>query len=172
MNDPVSLAALAVGTFGCLLAFGSHVRFSRLRRDCALLQGGAERSSFIVAAARTASEMERLRVDVAGLHKEFDDFRAAVDESIRRVAVHRYDAFGEMGGRLSWSVALLDEHGDGVVLTALVGRTDTRCYAKALRGGAPEAPLSPEEQQVVAAALRPTKAVRIPNPTKQHTPIA
>lgn len=172
MKDSLSLVALGVAVLACLLAFGSHVRFSRLRRDCALLQGGAERSSFIVAAARTASEMERLRIDVAGLHQEFDNFRAAVDESIRRVAVHRYDAFGEMGGRLSWSVALLDDHGDGVVLTALVGRSDTRCYAKALRNGAGEARLSPEEQQVVAAALRPTKAVRIPNPTKQHTPIA
>ncbi|MGQ0463942.1 MAG: DUF4446 family protein [Sporichthyaceae bacterium] len=172
MSNALSLAALGIGTAGCLLAVGAQVRFSRLRRDCQLLQGGAERSSFIVAAARTASELERLRIDVGGLHHEFENFRGAIDESIRRVAVHRYDAFGEMGGRLSWSVALLDETGDGVVLTALVGRTDTRCYAKAMRAGAPEARLSPEEQQVVSAALRPTRAVTIPSPTRQHTPIS
>jgi len=166
------MVALGVGAAGCMLAAGAQVRFGRLRRECSLLQAGAERSSFIVAAARTASELERLRVDVGGLHQEFENFRGAVDESIRRVAVHRYDAFGEMGGRLSWSVALLDETGDDVVLSALVGRTDTRCYAKAMRGGAPEARLSPEEQQVVSAALRPTRAVRIPSPAKQHTPIA
>ena len=165
MTDPYALAALGVGAAGALVAVRAQLQFRRLRRDCTLLQGGAERSSFIVAAARTSSELEKLRGDVGALYREFHDFRGAVDESIRRVAVHRYDAFGEMGGRLSWSVALLDEHGDGVVLTAIVGRSDTRCYAKNMRHGCSEARLSPEEQQVVAAALRPGRAAAIPAPS-------
>jgi hypothetical protein len=165
VTDPYALAGLGVGAGGALLALRAHVQFRRLRRDCTLLQGGAERSSFIVAAARTSSELEKLRLDVGALYREFDNFRAAVDESIRRVAVHRYDAFGEMGGRLSWSVALLDEHGDGVVLSAIVGRSDTRCYAKNMRRGTSEARLSPEEQQVVHAALRPTRLASIPAPS-------
>jgi hypothetical protein len=162
VTDPYALAGLGVGTGGVLLALRAHVQFRRLRKECTLLQAGAERSSFIVAAARTASELEKLRGDVGALYREFDNFRSAVDESIRRVAVHRYDAFGEMGGRLSWSVALLDEHGDGVVLSTICGRSDTRCYAKSIRRGAAESRLSPEEQQVVTAALRPTRHVGIP----------
>jgi hypothetical protein len=165
VTDPYALAALGVGASGALLALRAQLQFRKLRRDCTLLQGGAERSSFIVAAARTSSELEKLRGDVGALYREFHDFRGAVDESIRRVAVHRYDAFGEMGGRLSWSVALLDEHGDGVVLTAIVGRSDTRCYAKNMRRGTSEARLSPEEQQVVQAALRPGRAPVIPAPS-------
>jgi hypothetical protein len=166
VTDPFALAGLGVGAGGVLLALRSQVQFRRLRKECTLLQAGAERSSFIVAAARTASELERLRGDVGALYREFDNFRAAVDESIRRVAVHRYDAFGEMGGRLSWSVALLDEHGDGVVLTAIVGRSDTRCYAKNIRRGQSESRMSPEEQQVVTAALRPSPRGIIPAPSK------
>jgi hypothetical protein len=165
VTDPYALAGLGVGASGVVVALRAHVQFRRLRRECALLQAGAERSSFIVAAARTASELEKLRGDVGALYQEFDHFRSAVDESIRRVAVHRYDAFGEMGGRLSWSVALLDEHGDGVVLTAIVNRSDTRCYAKNVRRGASESRMSPEEQQVVTAALRPTRQVGIPAQT-------
>jgi hypothetical protein len=162
VTDPLSLAGLVLGATGSLAAWASNVRFRRLRRDCALLQSGSERSSFIVAAARTASELERLRFDVGRMHQEFDGFRNCVDESIRRVAVHRYDAFGEMGGRLSWSVALLDDHGDGVVLTTLVGRSASRAYAKPVRRGTPDATLSPEEAHVVTAALRPSRGIRIP----------
>lgn len=167
MTDPLSSVGLALGAGGFLAALGAHVRFHRLRRDCVLLQAGAERSSFIVAAARTTSELERLRSDVGRLHLDFDGFRHTVDESICRVAVHRYDAFGEMGGRLSWSLALLDEHGDGVVLTTLVGRAATRCYAKPVRRGNATEPASPEENQVVTAALRPARGIRIPTQAQE-----
>lgn len=169
MTDPVSLAAVGTSGLAALLAAGAHLRFRRLRQACALLQGNAEHSSFIVAVARQTAELERLRAELARLHREFDQFRAAVDSSLRRVAVLRYDAFGEMGGRLSWSVALLDDHGDGVVMTTLVNRTESRCYVKAMRQGVPDMRLSPEEISVVDAALRPatrTGAVRIPNPAR------
>jgi hypothetical protein len=164
VTDPISLASLAVGAGGCVAAWGANVRFRRLRRDCALLQSGAERSSFIVAAARTAAELERLRGDVGRLHRDFDDFRANIDESIRRVAVHRYDAFGEMGGRLSWSVALLDDNGDGIVLTTLVNRADSRSYAKPVRRGNGQTDMAPEEIQVVAAAMRPSRGISLADP--------
>lgn len=174
MSDPVSLVAAGTSGLAVLVAASAHVRFRRLRRACSLLQGGAEHSSFIVAVSRQTAEMERLRAEIGRLHREFDSFRASIDSSIRRVAVLRYDAFGEMGGRLSWSVALLDDSGDGVVLTALVNRAESRCYIKTLRRGVPDLRLSPEEISVVDAALRPgtrTGSVRIPNPTKPPAPV-
>lgn len=169
MTDPVSLAAAGTSGLAVLFAAGAHLRFRRLRKACALLQGNAEHSSFIVAVSRQTAELERVRAELARLHREFDEFRVAVESSLRRVAVLRYDAFGEMGGRLSWSVAMLDDHGDGVVLTTLVNRTESRCYVKAMRQGVPDMRLSPEEISVVDAALRPatrTGAVRIPGPAK------
>ena len=69
----------------------------------------------------------------------------------------RYDAFTEMSGRMSFSLALLDDDGDGVTITAMTGRTDTRVYAKAVAGGAGEHELSPEERQAVSAALTSAK---------------
>ena len=169
MSDPLTIAETGLCAGAFVLAATAHVRFRRLRKACTLLQGDSEKTSFMVAMARKTAEVERLRAEVGRVQKEFTSFRTAVDESVRRVAVLNYDAFGEMGGRLSWSVALLDENGDGIVLTSLTGRADTRTYVKTLNRGVAERALSPEEISVVDAALRPgtrTGSVRIPNPAK------
>ena len=76
------------------------------------------------------------------------------------MALVRYDAFTEMSGRMSFSLALLDDHGDGITLTAMTGRTDTRVYAKAVAAGEGEHELSPEERQAVAAAMDRKKRFR------------
>lgn len=73
---------------------------------------------------------------------------------LRHLAVKRYDAFGDMGGHLSWSLALLDDSGDGVVLTSIHGRSEARTYAKNVSGWKGEQQLSPEEEQAVKDARR------------------
>ena len=79
--------------------------------------------------------------------------RGTVDpRALRDLAVVRYDALSEMSGQLSFSVALLNALGDGVVLSSINGRAETRTYAKIVRQGAGTQPLSPEEEQAVRAA--------------------
>ncbi|WP_283139621.1 DUF4446 family protein [Rhizohabitans arisaemae] len=78
---------------------------------------------------------------------------AGVDpRAIRDVAVYRYDALEEMSGRLSFSVALINSLGDGIALTSINGRSETRTYVRPIRGGRGVQPLSPEEEQAVRAA--------------------
>ena len=74
--------------------------------------------------------------------------------ALRHVAVVRYDAFGDMGGHLSFSAALLDDNGDGLVLSSINGRTETRTYAKPLVGLQSEHTLSPEENEAIENARR------------------
>ena len=64
----------------------------------------------------------------------------------------RYDAFGDMGGHLSWSLALLDDGGHGVVLTSIHGRSEARTYAKNVAGWTCEQQLSPEEEEAITHA--------------------
>ena len=64
----------------------------------------------------------------------------------------RYDAFGDMGGHLSWSLALLDETGSGVVLTSIHGRSEARSYAKSIADWRCDQPLSPEEDEALEQA--------------------
>ena len=79
---------------------------------------------------------------------------------MRRVAVVRYDAFEDVGGRLSFSCALLDDHANGVVVTSINGRQDTRVYAKPVTGGKSGYNLSIEEEEAIRQALaRPREAV-------------
>ena len=78
--------------------------------------------------------------------------RAETAGALRHLAVVRYDAFGDMGGRLSWSMALVDEDGNGMVLTAIHGRSDARTYAKDITAWAGAVPLSPEEEEALTQA--------------------
>lgn len=80
--------------------------------------------------------------------------------ALRHVALVRYDAFSATSGRLSFSLALLDPDGDGVVLSAIAAPTETRVYAKGVAAGRGEHELSPEEQQAVRSALKSRRTAR------------
>lgn len=92
---------------------------------------------------------EELPADVHGLRQEVAALRAEGRDALRHLSVVRYDAFGDMGGHLSWSVALLDDAGDGVVLTSISGRSEARTYAKSIAGWTCEQQLSPEEAEAI-----------------------
>ncbi len=78
---------------------------------------------------------------------------AGPDETaLRHAAVVRYDAFGDMGGRLSYSAAIYDDRGNGMVISSINGRSETRTYAKELVGLKSDHTLSPEEERAIEAA--------------------
>ncbi|EKA60518.1 MULTISPECIES: DUF4446 family protein [Janibacter] len=78
--------------------------------------------------------------------------RHDIGQALRHVAVVRYDAFGDMGGRLSFSAAIIDDAGDGLVVSSIHGRGESRTYAKGVVGGDADSTLTPEERQALAAA--------------------
>ena len=104
------------------------------------------------AGLRPSSTSAPLPEDVVGLRREVAALQAASEGALRHLSVVRYDAFGDVGGHLSWSVALLDDAGDGVVLTSIHGRSEARTYAKTITGWSSDAPLSPEEEEAVTHA--------------------
>lgn len=101
---------------------------------------------------RAPAGADDLPADAAGLRREVAALRAEAVGALRHLAVVRYDAFDEMGGRLSWSLALLDDGGDGVVLTSIRGRNEARTYAKSVAAWSSDQELSPEESEAVAHA--------------------
>ena len=78
---------------------------------------------------------------------------ARIQRSISKTAVVRYDAYGEMSGRQSSSMALLDDTGTGVVLSSILHRDQARMYVKGVRDGRSDIELSPEEDEAVRTAL-------------------
>jgi len=101
---------------------------------------------------RRSAKASRLPTDVRGLRAEVEALRQELSGAVRRLAVVRYDAFGDMGGRLSWSMAVLDDGGNGVVVTSIHGRSDARTYAKNVVQWSGDQQLSPEEADAVQQA--------------------
>ena len=156
----LALAGAVAGGLALILALALGVRLRRMRRAYTLLQGEDGKTSFVDAVARKTQEVDALRADVASVQARLDQVDAGLADAISHIAVVRYDAFSDMGGRLSFSVALLDDQGDGLVLTSINGRSETRTYAKGVKAGTSEASLSPEEEQVVGWAMRDARRNR------------
>jgi len=113
----------------------------------------------VVALRRTAAGNRRrvrraVPPDLDAVARAVSDLRVDATRALRHLAVVRYDAFGDMGGHLSWSLAVVDDEGDGVVLTAIHGRSDTRTYAKNVSDWSSSTQLSPEESEAIALARR------------------
>ena len=98
------------------------------------------------------SGVDALPEDVHGLRQEVAALKAENADALRHLSVVRYDAFGDVGGHLSWSLALLDDAGHGVVLTSIHGRSEARTYAKSVSAWSCEQQLSPEESEAIEHA--------------------
>jgi len=125
------------------------------RRTLAAISFGSAAIAVLAAlvAVLVWRRMRRLTAEVAGPRANPCAGAGFDPQAVRHVAVVRYDAFADLAGQLSFSVALLDGAGDGLVLSGLNGRSDCRTYAKGVQAGAGVQQLSPEEQQAVGAAL-------------------
>jgi len=154
VRDVVVVVTAVLAVVALLLAVVALTSLRRMRRDVTLLAADGDAPSFVEAVGRQTERVEALRTEVDDLSALLARTRTELADALRHVSVVRYDAFGDMGGRLSFSAAMLDDGGDGLVLTAIHGRTETRSYIKGVKGGQSEASLSPEEQQAVTFALR------------------
>jgi hypothetical protein len=152
--DVLTAVALAVAVVALLLATVLALRLRLLRKGFDALVGGAAPTGFEHAFRRAEAERAAVRTEVDALRAELTTTRADLATALRHVAVVRYDAFNDMGGRMSFSAALLDDSGDGVVITAINGRSEARTYAKGVVASASEHALSPEEQEAVGHASR------------------
>jgi hypothetical protein len=151
--DEIAIGGAAAGVVGILTAISAHVRVGRLRRGFAALDGRGK-ETVLDAVRKSGAETSAMRGDLETLRGELQATRGDVTDALRHVAVVRYDAFGDMGGRLSFTVALLDDAADGLVLTSIHGRSESRSYAKGVKAGASEQSLSPEEKQAIELAMR------------------
>jgi len=140
----VSALALLAGGAGVTLAIAANNRTDKIMAE------SAELIRSELAAAGTGTSGTAAAAGAAGTGAAG---AGSVDpRAIRDVALVRYDALKEMAGQLSFSIALLNAAGDGIVLTSINGRSETRTYAKAIAGGKGIQPLSPEEEQAARSA--------------------
>jgi hypothetical protein len=154
----VALAAAGTAALSLLVALALWTRLRRMRRAYSVLQGDRRGEDFVSLVGRQGTTVEELRAEVERLRDRVKAMNREIADALRHVAVVRYDAFPDMGGRLSFSAALLDDDGDGLVLTSINGRSETRTYAKGVKGWRSDHQLSPEETQAIGFATKAPKA--------------
>lgn len=138
----VAIVALVGAIVVAVQVHGLRRRFNALPADAnvfAILRG-------------VDNELGRLDAITAALEPRMDAVERLLPYAIVNTGVVNYDAFGDIAGNLSRSLALLSTNGDGIVLSILVGRLDVRVFTKEVRGFAGVEELSPEEKEAVARA--------------------
>jgi hypothetical protein len=153
----IALALLAAG-----VAVLSLLHARNERRWAGLLRG-ADGASLEALLHEHAAERHRLQAEVESLSARVKHLEEKGKSAKRHVGLVRFDAFEDVGGSQSFALAVLDDRGDGAVLSSIVGRQTCRVFAKALVGGRSERELSGEEQRAIreAVAAGPRAAVTV-----------
>ncbi|HLM25610.1 MAG TPA: DUF4446 family protein [Thermoleophilaceae bacterium] len=153
----VALAAAGVAVIALLLGIVLATKLRRLRAAQRAVLGDGEQRDLVGHAARLEAGFVDLRDWVeeaaAGLEARVSSAEGRIDGCIAHRAMIRYDAYGEMSGQQSSSIALLDARRSGVVISSISHRDQARVYVKQILEGESEIELSPEEQEAIDTAL-------------------
>jgi hypothetical protein len=153
----VALIAGGVALVALVLSIVLAVRLRHLRADQRTVLGEAGERDLVEQAARLERAFLELRDWVEESGSRIDSRMAGaerrLDGSVTHRSLVRYDAYGEMSGHQSSSVALLDSTQSGLVLSSILHRENARVYVKRIVRGESDLELSPEERQAIEAAL-------------------
>ena len=153
----VAIAAAALAVVALLACALLARRLRRLRAAQQLIAGDGDQRTL----AEHATDLERqlaalvqeVERSVSGLETRDADLDQRLGGAITQFSVVRYDAMGEMTGHQSSSIALLDSHGTGMVLSSILHREQARLYVKPVIAGRSEFDLSPEEREALDTAM-------------------
>ena len=152
----LAVAGAAAAVLCLALLVWNALALRRIRRSQKIILAGTERD-VVAHAEQLQREFVSLRdwLDDASfqLDKRMSRLEHGLEGAITHTAMVRYDAFGAKSGKQSSSVALLDEHRTGIVLTAIVSRNFSHLYVKNLNEGVSDIELSPEERHVLELAF-------------------
>src|SRR5918911_1913218 len=153
----IAAAALALVTF--VWAAVLAVKLRRLRANQQAVLGADGERDLVEQATGLEAAFVQLRDWVEETSRRLEDRMGTAEQRLDGCVAHssliRYDAYNEMSGQQSSSLALLDSHRTGVILTSIVHRDQARIYLKRVTEGEAEIELSPEEQEAMDTALRP-----------------
>jgi len=148
----VSLIALIVAGV-CLVGVAmaiAQVRSLKARFASAL--GDSDPSSLESQLASYSQRVERVDDRLHKLNTDYERLSVSAALASQKISIVRFNPFGDTGGDQSFSLAVLDAHNSGYVLTSIHGRTGTRVYVKPIDLGKSKYTLSDEEQQALAQA--------------------
>ncbi len=153
----IALVAGGVAVIALLLALILTARMRELRRNQRFILGDSGERDIVAHAQALQRTFDELHARVENTFEQLagrlGSAEGRLGRSISHSAVIRYDAYNEMSGRQSSSIALLDDAGTGVVMSSILHREQARLYVKGVQDGKSEFELSPEETEAIQAAL-------------------
>jgi hypothetical protein len=153
----VALAAAAVAAIALVGCAALAVSLRRVRRAQKVVMGRGGEIDLVAHASTMQEAFEALREYVEEAAARLDTRLAGAETTLRGTIAHRalvrYDAYNELSGRQSMSIALLDDERSGIVLSCIHHRDQARVYGKTVQAGRGELELSPEEAEAVRQAL-------------------
>jgi Protein of unknown function (DUF4446) len=160
ITDTQGIIAIAAGAaaIAALAACGAlSISLRRLRRAQRLVLGEGQERDVVDHAAALQEAFQALGTYVEDTATRLDARLAGVESALRGRIAHRalvrYDAYNELSGHQSMSIALLDDERSGIVLSCIHHRDQARVYGKQVHDGRGELELSPEEAEAVRLAL-------------------
>ena len=136
-----------------ILAIVTLVKLSRAKKRYNSLVNGAPGENLEDIIVDNIAKMNELIVKNRQIDEDYTELKALFSRSIQKVAVHRFCAFADMGGDLSYAIALLDYQNNGIILSSIFGRQDSCTYVKPIENGVSKYPLSQEENKVLLEAM-------------------
>ncbi|WP_067926126.1 DUF4446 family protein [Alicyclobacillus shizuokensis] len=146
------LYAGAVGVLAIaaiIVSIVALVRLSGLRRRFQKWKSIHSSADLDAVYEQTLEAVKRMRQEVDRLSEENRALRQALASKLSTARLVRFNAFADVGSNLSFSLALLDDDRNGVVLSSIYGRDESRVYAKPVQSGTSTYPLTEEEQMAI-----------------------
>jgi Protein of unknown function (DUF4446) len=157
----VAIVAVAVAAIALLCSLALMLSVRRVKRAQRVVLGELGERDLAAHAAELQDSFEALRIYVEDVASRLDGRLAGVEGRLHGALSHRslvrYDAYNELSGQQSMSIALLDDAQSGIVLSCIHHRDQARVYAKQVHGGRGELELSPEEVEAVRLAVSPAR---------------
>ncbi len=162
--DQVASIALTIAIVSVVFSLGLLIWILRLKKKLLILQKSGDKDTFLGAVNKYVEKMQNIATEQAKINKalvkddqalqaQIDEIKEAMTYVVSRVATVRYDAFNNMGGQMSFSTAMLNDLGDGIVVTAINGRSETRTYIRNIKNKKCDVEISREEAEAINKAM-------------------
>ena len=148
----LTLAALAAAGVAILWLVFLQIRTGAMIRNYRRFLNGASAGNLEEIMSMHVGRINQHEQRLGEIDQDVEALDRVLSTAIQRVGVVRFNPFDETGGDQSFAIALLDQHGNGMVLSSLHSRAETRVYAKPVEAGRSSYALSREEEQALAQA--------------------
>jgi Protein of unknown function (DUF4446) len=148
----VAIIAAGLAVLALAFLYITARRLRRLQKAQRVVLGSRGDVDVVAYVAALEEKVSNLRLAVEDLSVEASDHEVRIDGCLSRVGMVRFDAYHDLGGRQSTSVAFMDAADNGIVITTVVSRDFSRMYVKTIKDGQPDITLAPEETEAVDQA--------------------